>query len=150
MAMAGTTGTEWRELALDECGAVAIPTSPTTCKLSAGDGGMAEDQRSERNKVPGGCAALGTASMEHHAAGLCRIGTVMGWPDVRSVWCGAMKWTGRSRVHENGVLGAKSLGERVGPHAVGPEGNTFPTTEFLPLVEENRINERQSIRLTTP
>lgn len=62
--MAGTTGTQWRELALDKCGAVAITTLLATCKLTVGNGGEAGDYRSERNKVPGGFAALGTASME--------------------------------------------------------------------------------------
>ena len=76
--MAGTTGTQWRELALDECGAVAITTSPATCKLRVRDGGKAGDRRSERNKVPGGLGRPGDGEHGNHAAGLCRIGPVMG------------------------------------------------------------------------
>jgi hypothetical protein len=42
---------------------VAIHHAPA-CKLTMGNGGGAGERRTERNKVPGGRAALGTASME--------------------------------------------------------------------------------------
>lgn len=47
-------------------------------------------------------AALGTASMENHAAGLCRIGPVMGLAGCAVGVARSEDRTGRSRVQETG------------------------------------------------
>jgi hypothetical protein len=45
----------------------------------AGEGGRAGDRVGQRNKVPSGFAALGTAR-GNASAGLCRMARSMGWP----------------------------------------------------------------------
>jgi hypothetical protein len=143
----GATGTKWRELALGDSGAVAIPTRPA-CKLMVGKGGREEDRRCERNKVPGGHAALGTASPADAGppvyAGSERR---CGWPEVRM--CGAERRTDKAEAaSRNGVLGAVPLGERVGPHASRSGGKDLSRVGISSSCWKNDL--RTSLKLPFP
>ena len=97
------------ELALGRSGAVAIPTRQrASSRWGTGEGrwiGGPNGIKSPAAAPPWGRRAW------THAAGLCRIRAK---PSPR-----------------NGVLGAESPGERVGPHALGPEGKTFPSVKRM-------------------
>lgn len=95
--------------------------------------------------------------MKYHAAGLCRIDSEM-WRNGSAAVRGAEPLAVSSlqaECLERGFRG-RPLGERVGPHAVGPEGKIFPASEIVPSVGKNGViggkksNPRTSLKLRYP